>query len=369
MSEAEAHQLLDAARGVMEKAQESPGIEEVPGTDGSAFVVARRSPDPNHPGRTAPGFALILIPDREAFLRDAVAAALHAVPAFEGSDTVPAGWKFPDPGAGSRTPEAGKGQEATPPGWLAFMPRPSPRFWKVCGLCFLAVVLVPTVYFILAMPRRARTLPDQNGPSTPRTDERPGIPNANEMEWARNRASIEELLRQPWARRILGEPLDPVVGNPKDMRYPSDRELLRTFARLFQRPSFTLGQSVRLDFETFPPRDHPFVAFLERLPKRLPQPPLEDTPLSAAEALGVLDDLKHEVQGSLGLRLDFDGAEGIEGPIQRRLDYDEFFNRWDRENSSTAGRRNGRLDEGGEDRKHHAWITVVRKIIQDRYLF
>ena len=72
MSEADARELLEMGRGAIDKVQEFGGIEEIPLANGRAYVKARRSPDPDEPRRTAPGFVLVSITDPHAFLRSSL---------------------------------------------------------------------------------------------------------------------------------------------------------------------------------------------------------------------------------------------------------------------------------------------------------
>jgi hypothetical protein len=112
LTEAEALSLLHAARGAIADAQRSNQLEEVPVASGRAFVMSRRFPDPNHPVRKFPGMVLVSIPDPEIFLREAVAASLHALVVPGESDKSVEGWEFVDLGATPREPVASSGQES-----------------------------------------------------------------------------------------------------------------------------------------------------------------------------------------------------------------------------------------------------------------
>jgi hypothetical protein len=199
MSDTEARGLLDAAHVAILKAQESGGIEEVPATKGRAFVMARRSPDPNQPGRTAPGFALVSISDPEAFLLDAVAALLRSVDAIEGSDTILEGWEFLDPGSTHVKPGGGSGQESRTARRVGVASHPS-RYWRVSpGIVRLARNLLGAFRYITR----------SNHPSSgvdslrPRSGKSGEFPAAKEVEWIRDREKIDELLQDPRAVRIL----------------------------------------------------------------------------------------------------------------------------------------------------------------------
>jgi hypothetical protein len=101
MTDSEARGLLQAARGTIQSAQESGEVEEVAGTKDRVFVLARRAPDPDAPQRMTPGFVLAALPDVDAFLRQAVADQLRAVPEVTAiSDS--GGWQFLDLGSGSK---------------------------------------------------------------------------------------------------------------------------------------------------------------------------------------------------------------------------------------------------------------------------
>src|SRR5258708_5905967 len=96
MSEAEARGLLDAAGGAIDKAQESERIEVIRIANGRAFVVARRSPDPDQPSRMAPGFVLVSVPDSEIdeLLHSAAKRILDNIPPLElESDLGARGWR------------------------------------------------------------------------------------------------------------------------------------------------------------------------------------------------------------------------------------------------------------------------------------
>lgn len=116
IADAEARDLLDAAREAIAKAQESGVLEEVPGTKDLAFVLARRAPDLDDPGRAAPRFALVSIPDPDAFLRDAVAHLLRNLEIPEASDTSLDDWVFLDPRVTACEATGGSGSESRPVG-------------------------------------------------------------------------------------------------------------------------------------------------------------------------------------------------------------------------------------------------------------
>lgn len=371
MTDVEARGLLDAARGAIDKAQESGVPERVPGTTGCAFVMARRSPDPNE-GRTAPRFVLISIPDADRFLRDAVADRLRDVEVPETMDAASDGWIFLDLGVQTiepRNPEGrriwSRGIMAPPrksePRNVADEPRlPRSRRWRMmtAGLVLLAVYAIARLDV-----NSVRHRPGGDALPTVSPGKSNGDQDADEKTWQGYRETIEGLLRRDWAWRILNQSPDRETEAPKTANEMDDRQILAEFARLLRRPTLGLRGTDDENYKQSRPRDHPFVAFLIRLPEGPPGPPRGDAALSATDALAFLKSLDG-VLTTLGVTLDFEGKEALAQRIERALDYNVFYEEWCRKESSASRSCNGPLDRGREDEPYYRWVGEVREVIR-----
>jgi hypothetical protein len=346
MTEVEARNLIEAARGVERRAQETGEIEEIPTEDCDlAFVVSRRSPDPRQPDRTSPGYLIILIPDKDAYLRECVTDRLRAM-VLPGEAGAGKGWEFVDPGAAP--------VEVAPRRSKRLIAPRSPRasregLPRVMCVLFL-VVAAASLGFILGRLGSSGPRELAGGPAVQQ--------NELESEWVKVRWQIAELLQQPFAMRILGH-----SGRASNAAgTTTDRQLLEDFARLFRRPSLDLSAQDRRDYDRLNESDHPFFAFLNRLPVDDLSLRSGDAPLSASEALDTVKRLSDDTKRGLDLELDFDGTPAIAQKIGLALNYENFFRNWSREHPSA--RFNDPLDRDGESKLLTRWVAGVRKVIQ-----
>jgi hypothetical protein len=213
MTEVEARNLIEAARGVERRAQETGEIVEIPTEDGGlAFVVSRRSPDPRQPDRTSPGYLIILIADKDAYLRECVADRLRAM-VLPGEAGAGKGWEFVDPGAAPVEGAPRRSKRLIAPRSARASRKGLPRV-----LCVLfLVVATASLGFILG----------RRGSSGPR--ELAGGPAAQQKELesdgAKLRSQIAELLPQPAppaprpsTRRLPPQPVEPAQLTLRSVR-------------------------------------------------------------------------------------------------------------------------------------------------------
>jgi hypothetical protein len=145
MTDAEASSLIDSASDAIEEAQVSTNeIQRIRGTQDLAYVIARRSPDPDHPSRDVPGFALISIPDQVAFFHQAVANLLRDVKVPTTSDYPPEDWTFFNHGKTTSEATDGAGGETRPAIWRGIASVLTRHPVKVVGLLigFLTRILL-----------------------------------------------------------------------------------------------------------------------------------------------------------------------------------------------------------------------------------
>lgn len=346
LTDAEARGLLHSARGVIEKAQESGVIEEVTGTEDRVFVMARRTPDPDHPNRTVPGFVLASIPDPDAFLHEVLTDRLRSVVEASGA-TGFEGWDFVDLGAQPREALSGWNREARPSRWRGFL------YDRRVIFAGIGTILIAAFYFAFA-----RLKPERENSSTPRPVQTGGPSKLKEREWNRRREQIDKVLKEPWAKRILDKTLP---QKPGDQTIKGDgRQILLEFAHLFLRPALDLKGKDGENYEQLMSEAHPFKSFLSRLPESLPNLPVGDSDLSPAQAMGFLDDLKVKLS-KLKLNREL-GEEEYGQAIKLALNYSLFYDRWSNINQSSDCV--GLLDKGREDKPYYRWVGKVREVIR-----
>ncbi len=353
MSQAEARDLLDAARDIIGMAQESGRIEEVPLEKGRAFVKARRSPDPDQPNRTAPGFVLVSIPDPEAFLRDAGARefdellrfvasqALDAVPpAEQASDLGRRDWKVLDLGG----PAAPSKSKARPPEWTR----------RLLGAMAVSLFLAASFGIFLHL---RKTAPKADGAPPARTN----LEDVDQERenWELAKQQIQDLLKEDWAVKLLGEITTEQASN---------HELVNRFTRLFKQPNLQdrlNGDSLKY-YDLKHPHEHPFVAFLNRFPKDMPVKFLNETEPSPTEAMNYLRTLGSEMD-AFEIHLDLKNIEKLSQNVRRNLDYRIFFDHWMRLTRSDKN-INGLWDLGKEDKgREFQWLVPIRDLIKSCY--
>jgi hypothetical protein len=303
LPETEALELLEAARGSIDKAQESGTIEEIPLPKGRAFVQARRSPDPDQPNRTAPGFVLVSIPDPDAFLRDVIAHEFDILIRSAAHKTLD---DIPLPTEGD----------------------PGKRDWK---------------------------LMDLGKPPT-------SSPGKHQMR----RKQIQKVLDESWIKNHV------VNNSPGD---GINRDLIRQFAGLFQRPDLKLDANEFRKYNALSPSEDPFVAFLSRLLEieKIPSLPSADTDLTPSEALQYLRDLEMELKKRMpyGIELDLVHPETLADRTRTSLDYPEFCKSWRKTTRlDSSAHERWKNDPWGQSREGDAaylWVKPIRLLIESRY--
>ena len=355
MTETEARYLLEAAVRNIEVAQESGRTEKVLLERGCAFVKAHRSPDPDQPGRTAPGFILVSIPDPDAFVREAVARefdelllfaadkVLDSAPHFEAaSDLGLRGWKPLD--LGGTPPDTGSGE------WL-----PGGKRWLL-GTSAAVLVLAASVGIIWHfLPKPS---PNAESPPPDRTSPMVAGYDSKSEDWRLARQQIQTLLDKPWAMKRLGRNTSSPVN---------DGEFLSRFSLLFKRPDLKtmLKEKSFKYYELNEPSEHPFVAFLQRFPEKVPVKKIDNNDISPSEAMEFLTELGRKLEVS-GIHLDPKNPEKLSQNATLSLDYNEFFQNWRRLHDSVKVPTE-KWDMDREDDPAYKWVAVVRKLIQERY--
>jgi hypothetical protein len=354
MTEAEARELLNAAVGAIEVAQESGMIEEVFLKKGRAFVKARRMPDPDQPGRTTPGFILVSIPDPDTFLRDAVASEFDALLRFavnkvldtaspflvRTSDLSPQDWKPLD--LGGTTPLSGSELQT-----------PKRNQW-LRGTIAVSLVLV-AICFLRGLFRK--TVPSADNPPSALTSRQDGSYDPETENWRLAREQIRDLLKEPWADKLLGE---------KTTSGTTDRELLSRFAQLFKRPDQLVEETLtKKSFGLYKKQvnqNHPFVAFLNRLPISIPDLPKKEI-LSPGDAMRYLETLGNKLKAS-EIALDLNNPDRLSQDARFSLDYVNFFDNWhlSRESPKLLDKKWDRSDDDLV-----IWEVEIRKFIRDCY--
>jgi len=356
MTETEARDLLEAVIGNIEVAQESGRTEKVRLERGCAFVKALRSPDPDQPGRTAPGFILVSIADPDAFVREAVAREfdelllfaadkiLDSAPHFDrASDLGLRGWKPLD--LGGMPPESGSG---------AWVPRG--KRWLL-GTLAASLVLAASVGIICQFLLK----PSPNAEDPPPHRTRPLVAGSDSRseDWQLFRQQIQPLLDKPWAIKLLGrKPASPA----------NDSEFLSRFALLFKRPNLKtmLTKNSFSYYNMKNPSQHPFVAFLHRFPEKVSVKLINKSDISPTEAMGFLTELCRELEAS-GIHLDLNNPDTLIQNATLSLDYDEFFQNW-RRLPDSAKRPTEKWDTDREyDDDAFEWVAEVRKLIKECY--
>jgi hypothetical protein len=292
MSEWEARELLEVGRGAIDKAQQSGGVEQISLTKGRAYVKARRIPDPDEPGRMAPGFVLASIPDPAAFisevvarefeelLRSAVEATLDQTPTPGEGELGERGWKIIHVG---RPPSDSKDRT---------------RSWERAGRYLGLIALIVATFAVYSrLPRPWQSSPSQEGRN--RGDQAGDRSDPEDSNWKEVQQQIKQVLEEDWARKLIDR------GTSSN---DTDRDLLRHFAGLFQRPDLKKELSEK-DFRRYgvqDPSDHPFVAFLGRLPVRIPALQDGEADLTPTEAMDYLKKLDRELMKSRPYHIDLD---------------------------------------------------------------
>jgi hypothetical protein len=363
MSEAEAHELLEVGRGAIDKAQESGDIEQVPLVKGRAYVKARRAPDPDEPRRTAPGFLLVSIPDPDAFIRDVVArefdellrsaaeATLDQIPTPGEGDLGQQGWKILDIG---RQPAASTSKDLL-------------RTWGRQKLGPIATLIVAIVAIYLAYQAWQR-LPSQDGHTGSQADQTSDGSYSEESNWKEVQEQIDQVLAADWARKLI---------DPESPTNKTNRDRLRRFAGLFQRPDLRKELSPKdlKDYGQAKPSSHPFVAFLSRLLEEIPH--LEDggKDLTSIEAMVYLKKLNEELakSGQSCIDLQLGTPRSLADKARKSLDYRDFFEQtWLKTTLLDSIHRgywekNDPLDKSQNDNGAYSWVRPIRTVIEDRY--
>jgi hypothetical protein len=367
LPETEALELLEAARGSIDKAQESGTIEEIPLPKGRAFVQARRSPDPDQPNRTAPGFVLVSIPDPDAFLRDVIAhefdilirSAAHKtlddIPLPTEGDPGKRDWKLMDLGK-PPTSSPGKHQmrrkDRTKPGLIA-------SILLIASLLALSVIS-------LYIPRIWQASPSNDVRTRARLTPTNNDPDPEAQEWEEARKQIQKVLDESWIKNHV------VNNSPGD---GINRDLIRQFAGLFQRPDLKLDANEFRKYNALSPSEDPFVAFLSRLLEieKIPSLPSADTDLTPSEALQYLRDLEMELKKRMpyGIELDLVHPETLADRTRTSLDYPEFCKSWRKTTRlDSSAHERWKNDPWGQSREGDAaylWVKPIRLLIESRY--
>jgi hypothetical protein len=367
LPETEALELLEAARGSIEKAQESGTIEEIPLPNGRAFVQARRSPDPDQPNRTAPGFVLVSIPDPDAFLRDVIAhefdilfrsaahMTLDEIRLPTEGDPGKSDWKLMDLGK-PLTSSTSKHLMGT-------------KSQKKAGLVALILLIVSLLAMSVISPYLARirqTSPSIGGRAPTRSSVPDNDPDQEENNWEEARKQIRKVLVE---RGVMQTEVDDSTRNE------DNRKLLSEFAKLFQRPD--MQEELKTDFENYAPRkpiDHPFVAFMSRLLERIPDPPGGEAVLTSSEAWKYLQSLSNDLktQKPFHIDLELNRPEMLADRVNFDLNYDQFFKDQTRTSSSSIALRiewdkADPYDNKRDNDAAYRWVKRIRSLIEDRY--
>jgi hypothetical protein len=367
LPELEALEILEAARSSIEKAQESGTIEEILLPEGRAFVKARRSPDPDQPNRTAPGFVLVSIPDPRAFLLDVIAQEFDVLfrdAAHKTLDNIPLPTEG-DPGKRDWQPmDLGKSPTSSiSQHKLKWNNRPKR------GLVALILLIASLFALSVIAPNVARiwkTSTNNKDRTQAELTQPNDDPDPKASEWEEMREQIQKVLDEPWIKQQV------VKHSPSE---GANRKLIQQFAGLFQRPDLNLNDNELKKFNILSPSEDPFVAFLSRLLaiERVPSIPDARTDLTPTEALQYLRDLERELKRiqPFGIDLQLDQPKTLADRTETSLDYPEFYNSWRKAAALYGSGQERREDDlWGRNRDGDAaylWVKPVRSLIESRY--
>jgi len=367
MSEAEARELLEVGRGAIDRAQESGGIEQIPLAKGRAYVKARRVRDPDEPSRMAPGFVLVSIPDPDVFIREVVAREFDELLQSAANATLD---QIPSPGEGNL---GKRGWKIIDLGRPSVVSKNKTRS-RVPGRRQLGLIalLVAIVAVYVAYQETWRASPNQDGNPGSRAVRTNDDPDPEASNWKEVREQIKQVLEAKRAQALI------------DQKTPSNatnRDVVRRFAVLFKRPDLKkeLSGNEELSGNNFrcygiqTPANHPFVAFLSRLPEKIPELPDGKPDLTPTEAVNYLKELDGALQESKSFQLDLDlgTPRTLADKTKRCLNYPVFFKTWLKEirlNDTSRGYwENNQWDESRTDDVAYLWVKPIRDLIKARY--